>query len=316
MAKTEFANLVLNVRLDSKQRALQEAVLIPWRQLQESAAAYAEWHIFVLWVRVIAETEGRLPGIVRSTLEARCPGFLEHESPERRDIDLLWKSLEEWVTANRFAEAKARGWFDALMYYAYKDLRTEQAWSLWERTRTAWHDNRPARWPTLEEWTAEVLATRALAQTGTEKARAVEALARVEPERLRKAVSNLLESRAFALWVDCVSKPEQALDESVSTELRRRYPSLLSASCPDPPWLPSLFSRVVRVGETDWSSVARAEGWYAALRYQVFHHPRYRRLIHYNQRCHDVWLRARPISYPSFADWLSAADAYFVGRNA
>ena len=33
MAKTEFANLVLNVRLDSKQRALQEAVLVPWRQL-------------------------------------------------------------------------------------------------------------------------------------------------------------------------------------------------------------------------------------------------------------------------------------------
>jgi hypothetical protein len=29
MAKTEFANLVLNVRLDSKQRALQEAVLVP-----------------------------------------------------------------------------------------------------------------------------------------------------------------------------------------------------------------------------------------------------------------------------------------------
>ncbi|MCX6633491.1 MAG: hypothetical protein NT090_00115 [Acidobacteria bacterium] len=316
MAKTEFANLVLNVRLDSKQRALKEAVLVPWRQLEESAVAYAEWHIFVLWVRVIAETEGRLPAIVRSALEARCPGFLECENPERRDIGLLWKSLEEWVTANRFAEARAGGWFDAVMYYAYKDLRTEQAWSLWERTRAAWHDNRPARWPTLEEWTAEVLATRALAQTGTEKARAVEALARVEPERLRKAVSNLLESRAFALWVDCVSKPEQALDESVSTELRCRYPSLLSASCPDPLWLPSLFARLVRVGETDWSGVARAEGWYAALRYRVVHHPRYQRLIHYNQRCHDEWRRARPISWPSFADWLSVADAYFVGREA
>ena len=315
MAKTEFANLVLNVRLDSKQRALKEAVLVPWRQLEESAVAYAEWHIFVLWVRVIAETEGRLPGIVRSALEARCPGFLEHENPERRDIGLLWKSLEEWVTANRFAEAKAGGWFDALMYYAYKDLRTEQAWSLWERTRAAWHDNRPARWPTLEEWTAQVLATRTLAQAGTEKARALEALARVEPGRLRNAVSDLLESRALMLWVDCVTRPKQPLSESVLTELRRRCPGLLTASCADPRWLPSLFYRLVRFAESSWRAAARAEGWYATLRYHVFHHPRYRRLLHYNQRCHDVWLRACPISYPSFADWLSAADAYFVGRK-
>ena len=58
---------------------------------------------------------------------------------------------EEWShRSHRFARARAEGWFDALMYYAYKDLRTEQAWTTWERTKrtdishTAAHD--AGRW--------------------------------------------------------------------------------------------------------------------------------------------------------------------------
>src|SRR5216683_1778045 len=187
MAKKDSANLVLNVRRDSKQRALQEALLVPWPLLAEGAAAFAEWHMFLLWVHAIAETADQLPEIVRSALNSRCSGFLEWHSRERKDHLPLWKSLEEWVTANFFAKARAEGWFDALMYYAYKDLRTEQAWTSLERTKADWRETPPARWPTPEEWTAEVLATRSLANPGTEAARAVEALGRVEAERLREA---------------------------------------------------------------------------------------------------------------------------------
>ena len=316
MAKTEFANLVLNVRLDSKQRALQEAVLVPWRQLEESAAAYAEWHIFVLWVRVIAETADQVPGIVRSVLQSRCPGFLEDHGREQKDNLPIWKSLEEWVTVHCFAKARAEGWFDALMYYAYQDLRTEQAWTTWERTNADWHHTAPARWPTLEQWTSEVLATRSLAHPGAEKARAVFALGMVEAPRLNRAVTDLLESRALALWVDAVSDPGQPLAQAVSTELRNRCPGLLPTSGPGSLWVRSLFSRLLRFGESSWRSAARSEGWYAALRYEVVHHPRYQRLIHYNQRCHDKWSRTRPESYPSFSEWLATADGYCVVRRA
>ena len=52
-----------------------------------------------------------------------------------------------------------------------------------------------------------------VANPGTEAARAVEALGRVEGERLRKAAADVLESWALALWVDCVSKPGQPLEE-------------------------------------------------------------------------------------------------------
>lgn len=316
MAKRDFEKHVLRVRLDTKQKALQQAVTVPWRRLEERASAYAEWHIFVLWVRTIGEFEEQLPEIVRAALGTRCPGFLDDELRQRaerpRERRFLWHSLEEWIAAHQFGDTKTQGWFDAVMYYAYKDLRTEKAWSLWARTKDAWNRNRPSRWPTFEEWTAQVIATDSLIQAGTEKARAVEALGKVEPERLGRAVVELLEWRAFALWIACISRPEQALDELALNELGRRCPNFLAGSYAPPVWLESSFFRLARLGEADWCAVAHAEKWYAALRYHLIHHPRYHRFVHYNQRCHDEWVRVRPTSYPSFAEWLCAADAYSV----
>jgi hypothetical protein len=316
MANADSANLVRNVRRDSEQQALQQALLVPWSRLAEGAAAFVEWHIFVLWVRAITETADHLPDIVRSALQSRCPGFVECQSRGRKDNVPVWNSLEEWIAARSFAKAKAEGWFDALMYYGYKDLRTEQAWTSWERTKADWRHTPPPRWPTSEEWKAEVLATRSLAYPGTEKARAVEALGRVEAGCLRKAATDLIESRALALWAECVSRPGQPLEKSVLTELRTRYPDLPPLFCSNSVWNPPLFSCLVRLGESSWRGTARAEGWYSALRYQVVHHPRYHRLIHYRQRCHDEWSQARPNFYPLFADWLSAADAYYACRAA
>jgi len=185
MANRDLEKLVFQVRLGSKQKALQQALLIPWRRLLEAASAYTEWHIFVLWVRAIAEFEEPLPDIVRAALGARCPGFLDDEVPRRQgylhDQSFLWHSLEEWIVVHHFAEANSQGWFDAAMFYAYKDLRTEQAWSLWERTKEAWHRERPSRWPSFEEWTAQVIATHALTESGSDKARAGQQLANVDP---------------------------------------------------------------------------------------------------------------------------------------
>lgn len=316
MAKRDTANLVLNVRRDRKQEALQGALLVPWQQLAEGAAAFAEWHIIILWVRVITETAEQLPQIVRFALQSRCPGFLERQCWEQKDGLPVWKCLEEWVTAHCFASARAEGWFDALMYYAYKNLRTEQAWTTWERTRADWRQTAPVRWPTLEQWTSEVLATRSLANAGTEKARAVHGLGTVEAPRLKQAVTELLESRALALWVDAVSEPGQPLHEAVTTELRDRCPGLLPTSGLGPLWIRPSFSSLIRFGESNWRGAAHSEGWYAALRYEVVHHPRYQRLIHYNQRCHDEWSQARPRSSPSFFEWLGAADGYCIVRRA
>jgi hypothetical protein len=141
MARGNFDNLVFNVRLDRKQRALDDALLVLWRQLEAIVDEYVEWHTFVLWVRTIVEATGNIPNAVRSELRQRCPGFLD--ATEHAQHQPIWKLLEEWLAAERFAQARAEGWVDAIMYYAYKDLRVEQAWSLWERAKAGWRRTPP-----------------------------------------------------------------------------------------------------------------------------------------------------------------------------
>jgi len=68
MARTDFQKLLVHLKLDTKQKALQQALLVPWRRLEEAASAYVESHIFILWVRAIAEVREELPEVVASTL--------------------------------------------------------------------------------------------------------------------------------------------------------------------------------------------------------------------------------------------------------
>ncbi|MGH9632608.1 MAG: hypothetical protein ACRD7E_30240, partial [Bryobacteraceae bacterium] len=316
----DFQKLVAELRLDTKQKALQQALQVPWRRLEETASAYVESHIFVLWVRAIAEVKEEIPEIVVSALEKRCPEFLETNSHERKQYPpqqrVLWHCLEDWIAARKFAAAKAEGWFDAVMYYANKDLGTEKAWALWERTKDAWSRRPPSTWPTLEEWTSNVIATGSLTQPGTPKARAVAAMQKVEVGRLRRSVDELLEWRAFALWIDSIARSNRLLEDPVLSELRARCPTFLADVQGAPLWQDTMFFRLVRHGEAFWRSAARAEMWYSALHYHVTQHPRYHRLVHYNQRCHDEWGRVHPISYPSFPEWLRAADEYTLPQKA
>ena len=314
MPRENLHNLVLNLQQVRKQEALQQAVLVPWRQLDATVGEYVQWHSFVLWVRTISESAGELPSVLRSELRERCPGFLEGYEADQQQQP-LWKSLEDWIATQRFGNVKATGWFGAVMYYAYKDLRIEQGWSLWERMKVAWQQKAPSRWPTFEDWNSQIASTYTLPRQGSEKARAVAAMANVDQERLRTAVADVLDGRALALWVDCVSKPQQPLEAAVWTELQHRCPRFTAILPPESPWCAPLLSRLIRAGESDWRSVARREGWYSALRYCVAHHPRYQRFVHYRQRCHDDWLRVRPISFPSFPAWLASADVYCVART-
>lgn len=268
MEKRDFANLVLSLRRDSEQKALQQALVVPWRRLADGASVRAEWHILILWVRLITETADQLPEIVRSELQSRCPGFVENLSSQKSDLP-IWASLEEWITSRFFGLTRSEGWLDALMYYTYWDLRTDQAWTTWERTRAEWCQGEPPQWPTLEQWKSEVLSTHTLTHAGIQKARAVQARGRANADRLERAVGEVLEARALSLWIDSVSQPEQPLSEDVLAELRNKCPGLLPESGGCVRWTKLLFSRVVRLGDATWSKTAKSEGWYAALRYTL-----------------------------------------------
>jgi hypothetical protein len=313
MARGNFDSLVLSVRLDSKDRAVQNALLVPWRELAASADQYVQWHAFVLWVRTIMETAGCAPDVIQSELRTRCPGLVDgNDAADRQPI---WKHLEEWIATQHFARAQADGWFDAMTYYAYKDLRIEQAWALWERSKADWSRSKPTHWPTFDQWTRQILVTYTLTQGMTEKAPLVAVMKYVERDRLESAVADVVERRAVVLWADCVSKPDQPIDPAVAAEIGKRSPDAIGVVAATF-WSASTLARLIRRVESRWRETARRDGWHAALRYHVVNHPRYQRLLHYRQRCHDEWLRVRPISFPSFPAWLASADAYCVGRNS
>jgi hypothetical protein len=219
------------------------------------------------------------------------------------------------IVAERFADARAGGWFDAMMYYAYKDVRIEQAWSLWERSKADWSRTQPGTWPTFDQWKLQVSATHTLSQGLTEQARVVAAMENVDRDRLGSAVADVVERRAVILWADCVSKPDQPLDPAVAAEIENRCPGAITVIPAECPWSARTLARLIRRAESHWRKTARREGWHTALRYYVANHPRYQRLLHYRQRCHDEWLRIRPISFPSFSAWLGSADAYCVART-
>ncbi len=307
MARGNFESRVTAVRLDFKQKALGDALLVPWSQLEAAVEEYIDWHSFALWVRALSDAADELPEGLRSELRDRCPGFSGAIDTPRRPI---WKALDDWIGENRFATAKRAGWFDALMHCAYADLRVEQAWTHWHRTKSAWETNRPAQWPTLAQWRAGIAALTSLDNESSLKARALAAAANVDALKLKAAVRHVIEQRAFVFWVDCVSQRDQRLDPGILTDVRQRCPGLGNSG--QLPWGRALFFRLIRDGESECRKRARAENWSAALRYRVAHHLRYQRLIHYRQHCHEDWLSVRPISLPPFREWLAAADAYTV----
>jgi hypothetical protein len=152
------------------------------------------------------------------------------------------------------------------MYYAHKDVRIEQAWSLWERSKADWSRTQPAQWPTFDEWKLQILGTYTLAPGITEKARVVAAMENVDRERLESAAADVMERRAVVLWADCVSKPDQPLDPSVVAEIENCCPKANTAVPVASPRLAPTLARLIRHVESEWREVARQERWYPAWR--------------------------------------------------
>jgi len=202
------------------------------------------------------------------------------------------------------------------MYYAYKDVRTEQAWSLWKHAHEDCNRTEKTQWPTFDQWKVQIARTYTLAQVSAEKSLVIAAMENVDPDTLQSAVNEVMECRAVVLWADCMSKPDQRIDPTVFTEIKKHCRAIVEVITAESLWRAPILSRLIRRVDLEWRETARQGCWCAALRYHVTNHPRYQRLLHYRQRCHDEWLTARPISFLPFPAWLACADAYCVARNA
>lgn len=306
MARRTFKALVRQLQIDKERDGRYQALRVPWPKLDSAVSNFVDWHIFLLWVRVATATQAAIPSAVAAALRERCPGFgLSFVRGQMESMSTLWRFLEEWIAENVFAEPRQDQWFDAVMQYAYSDLRMEQAWTIWHQYRDKVTLQQPSMIPALEQWRNEIFACRALITSGSEKDIAVSQLSNVSLERLEATTSDVIEQRGRALWLHSLRESELPERDAVFRDaLRRSYPHLTASEA-------SLL-RAIRPDERHIWASARAERWNDLLRYCVRHSSRYHRLVHYWRKSREDNFDGHHWPKRSFNDWLRAADQYVL----
>src|SRR5579863_8420555 len=135
----------------SSRRARRQLMRVPWDRFRIAYEEYIRWQGFVLWVRAIVETEGDVPSWLEAVLRRRCPGFLEQSacSKKKHPLDL---QLRTWIDNQVFRSARDEGWLDALVFYGFRDARSQGNCAYWEHCESEWKKRRPTSFPTFAEW--------------------------------------------------------------------------------------------------------------------------------------------------------------------
>jgi hypothetical protein len=279
-------------------RMRQQSLKTSWRNLADACEQLIEWRSFALWVRAIVGAERSLPQWLREAIDQRCPGFLESRS-EAADLDSLWLDLSAWIDEHVFTTARTGGWIEALHYYSGRDPRSEQIWRHWERTKAAWREQKPLRYPTADEWHQDALKHDSPRSESAE------------------LVTQYIEWEAFALWARLIAERESEVPSDVAAAIEQRCPGFLAA-------IRSEKAGAIAYSTWFWRSLL---AWIEthivadairgpspdAIRDSARTHLRGERIAEYWADCSSRWQKSPPTVYPSFEQWLQDADA-FVAR--
>jgi len=154
----------------ARRRANRQLQRVSSERFSQARKEYLAWEAFSLWVRVIVEAEGRVPAQISGILQARLPGFLEHERECReahpKQASPLPLLLLEWIHDRVFAKAKEEGWLDALIFFSLRDPYSQRTWAYWEHCEDEWKRKRPASYPSLDEWLSAAESWKGCGPTG------------------------------------------------------------------------------------------------------------------------------------------------------
>lgn len=159
------------------------------------------------------------------------------------------------------------------------------------------HDNHEEWRPTTPERHAQVSA----------RLRAKRQLLRVSSARFEKAQREYIEWEAFSLWVRAIADAEKRLPAAVVRTIKRRCPSLLHPGSMHADLLPL---EVLKWIHNHIFGVAKREGWLDALMFYSVRDPRSQRTWAYWELCECEWRRKRPPAYPTFMQWVRAAEKW------
>lgn len=140
----------------SKQLARDECGLVAPDRLAQAITEFVEWRAFSYWLRLIVETKEFVPDVMITTLQERCPGFLEYAAAYAKEhhgeTEFLWLRFLEWTDERLFHVSIAEGWRHALGYYATRDPRMDQIRAHWKQCRRGWKLQPPESFPSFEVW--------------------------------------------------------------------------------------------------------------------------------------------------------------------
>jgi len=264
----------------------QQSLTVPWRELSDACAHLTKSRSFAIWASAIARAERRIPAWLALKIESCCPGFLSTRR-QADDAANLQTDMERWIDHHLFPSAVDGGWFEALDYYAARSREMQAV-----RSFNPWSDPQE-RYPEFESWYTQ--------ETATISSRP-------------SAVAQYVEWDALACWVRLLASPEGRIPETAEKELERRCPGFLGSISGHNPTRPSYsmwcWEQLLQWVEQHHFAEAVQGSWLQSLRDAAREHLRDQRINAYWADCDVRWRHRRPATFPSFDEWLAAADAY------
>ena len=129
--------------------------LVGPERLAEAVSRYIDWEAFAYWARPALEHKEFLVSEVVHELDARCPGFVEFNAKPRaadRQPPNDWDLLMLWIGEHFFHDAKAEGWYDAILISARIHRRGIRTMEYSDHCDEVWNNNLPVPFPSFETW--------------------------------------------------------------------------------------------------------------------------------------------------------------------
>lgn len=130
---------------------------------------------------------------------------------------------------------------------------------------------------------------------------------RVPWSRLAAAVDQIVEWRAFSLWVRAIAETETSLPEFVREAIEERCPGFLQgmvfSGTAD-----TLWTELLAWSEQQVFTQAMQDGWIEAAHYYSGLHPRSEQAWQQWERSTAAWACTKPARYPFFTEWWTEAQ--------
>ncbi len=300
MKTAKFTRLERRVGNIAGRRARRQLMQVPWDRFHKAYEEYIRWQAFVLWARAVVECEGCTPSWLKVILRKRCPDFAE-ETARSRKPEVLGVQLLPWVHNRAFGFAKQEGWLDALVFYGFRDTRSQGYWTYWEHCDSEWKKRRPAAIPTFVQWRRSASSWKLHGD--------------VRCAAVTKAVEKYLDFEAVLYWLRPLFRGSKVqLPPHVALELCQEFPSLLefvhretSGAYEDKS---RSWRRLFNWGKDHVLSHAKRDGWLGCVLRQVRIHPRHIRMVDYAAFCCKSGLGNNALPYPSLRHWQKEAQGY------